>query len=168
MYSIPSPITQSAAEESPNGARSAARTPAGITSIPIAGTARMFASSPNCDMMLKWKAEIGAVASPATSEVAVTPTIGRRNRQRRSCCVSRHQALRRSHSKAATSAVVAAKDIWNPASVRLSGRRTRMMSAASATARRVSAGRSRSTATSTTAVMMKARWVATLAPDSAR
>ena len=66
------------------------------------------------------------------------------------CC---HQPRPRSPSKAAISAIVAAKDIWNPGCIRLSGAITSTISAASATERSVSAGRSSSTATSTVAVM---------------
>ena len=49
--------------------------------------------------------------------------------------------------------MVAAKDIWNPAWVRLSGAITSTISAASAIERMVSAGRSISTATNTVAVI---------------
>ena len=49
--------------------------------------------------------------------------------------------------------MVAAKDIWNPACIRLSGAAASTISAASATERIVSAGRSSSTATSTVAVI---------------
>ena len=118
--------------------------------------------------MLKWNAEIGAVAVPATSEVIATAITGRAKRQRRSVWVRCHQARVRSPSNAATSAMVAAKDIWKPACIRLSGATTSTISAASATERRVIAGRSSSTATRTVAVMMKARWVGTSAPETKR
>ena len=51
---------------------------------------------------------------------------------------------------------------------RLRRERSSTASAASASVRSVSAGRSTITPISTIAVMMKARWVATSAPDSSR
>ncbi|EAR51523.1 hypothetical protein OG2516_01351 [Oceanicola granulosus HTCC2516] len=111
--------------------------------------------------MLKCAAAMGAVASPATVEdttTAATP---------RSPLGSRHGA-RRSAAKTATSATVAAKDIWKPGPVSSSGRRSSTITAATATARSVIARRSASTATSITATITKARSVATLPPESAR
>ena len=64
--------------------------------------------------------------------------------------------------------MVAANDIWNPGPVKASGCQTSTMIAAMATARKVSARRPSSTATSITATMTKARSVATLPPDKAR
>ena len=63
---------------------------------------------------------------------------------------------------------MAAKDIWKPASIRLSGRISRITSAAAASARRLIAGRSTMIAIRAAAAITKARWVATEAPDSAR
>ena len=65
-------------------------------------------------MTLKWKAENGAVAAPATSEVIAQAITGRTKRQRGSVWSRRHQPCRRSASKEAISAMVAAKDIWKP------------------------------------------------------
>ena len=53
-----------------------------------------------------------------------------------------------------TSAVVAAKDIWNPGPVSASGCKTSTSVAAKATPRKVSARRSKSTATNMTATMI--------------
>ena len=119
----------------------------------MAGTASRLAISPYCATALKWKAEIGAVAAPATSEVIAIPTMGLANRQPGAVWVCRHQARPRSPSKAATRAIVAAKDIWKPGLHQALRRHASTISAASATARMVSAGRSSSTATSTVAVI---------------
>ena len=66
------------------------------------------------------------------------------------------------------SASVAANDIWKLGCTTASGASSRTASAATAMVRSVSAGRSAMTPTSTTAVMMKERCVATSAPDSTR
>ena len=46
IQSMPSPITHSAGAARPTGHRSAATTAAGITTLPITGTLRRFATSP--------------------------------------------------------------------------------------------------------------------------
>jgi hypothetical protein len=120
---MPRSITASGRPARPTSPRMPAMTAAGMTTRPMAGTPRMFARRPYCDIWLKWKAEIGAVARPATNEVTATPITGFAKRQDRPW-VRRHQSRWRSHSKVAISAAVAAKDIWNPASVTLSGRIT--------------------------------------------
>ncbi len=124
-----------------------------MTTIPIAGIASRFASTPYWVMVLKWKAEIGAVAAPATSDVMAIATTGLAKRQLGAVCVTCHQARPRNPSNAAMSATVAAKDIWNPGCIRLSGVSSKTISPASATARSVSAGRSSTMATSTVAVI---------------
>ena len=64
--------------------------------------------------------------------------------------------------------MAAAKDIWKPGDISVSGRRRRTITAAMATERSVIARRSRSTAQNITATWMKARSVATFPPESAR
>ena len=108
-----------------------------------------------------------AVASPATEEVSTSATTPLPHR-RLPCPSACHQPCRLSAPYTAISAVVAAKDIWKPGPIRLTGRQRRTIKAASATLRSVSAGRSTRTAPKIVAAMMKARWVAMLAPESAR
>ena len=74
------------------------------------------------------------------------------------------RAARASHSATATRPDTAAKDIWKPGSIRLSGRSSRMIAAASATDRIDSAGRSNRIAISIIASMMKARVAGVAAP----
>ena len=102
---------------------------------------------------------------PATKDDISTPAAGRAQPGRRR---RRLPGGRRIAPKAATSARVAAKDIWKPGPVSASGRRTSTITAASATDRIEIARRSISTATSITETMTKARSVATDPPDSAR
>ncbi len=68
----------------------------------------------------------------------------------------------------ATMASVAANDIWNEGCRIDSGVSTSTASAAAASVRSVSAGRSTSTPKSTSAIMMNERCVATSAPESTR
>ena len=161
IQTVPRPMTHSATPSSPRGASSSAITPDGITSVPITGTASMFASKPYCDMRLKCAAPIGAVARPATSDETSSIATGRSQRGRR-------LAWRLQGSKVRISAMVAAKLIWKPGEVSASGLMTRIAVAASATVRREIALRSARTANSITATVTKARCVATLAPDSHR
>ncbi len=72
----PCPITQSAGPASPKGASSAAITAIGITTSPIAGTDRRFATSPYSASRLKVAAPIGAVARPATAEENTSEATG--------------------------------------------------------------------------------------------
>lgn len=65
-------------------------------------------------------------------------------------------------------AAVAAKDIWKPASSRVSGCHSRMMMAESAKLRIESARRSARTAASITAIITKERSAGTLPPDIRR
>ena len=64
--------------------------------------------------------------------------------------------------------MTAANDIWNEAPTRLSGWVRRTAKAAKATRRMENGLRSAITAISISAVMMKARWVGTVAPVSKR
>ena len=66
--------------------------------MPMAGTASRLAIRPYWATVLKWKAEIGAVAVPATKEVMAMPMTGFTKRQRRSVCVTCHQDWPRSAS----------------------------------------------------------------------
>ena len=50
---MPQPSDRNGSQSSPKGAASTATTAAGITTIPIAGIARRFASSPYCATVLK-------------------------------------------------------------------------------------------------------------------
>ena len=129
---------------------------------PIKGTDSRFAISPKCAIVLKCAAPMGAVNAPATAEEITVAKAGANH-----FGPSETSALR-SQPKMATNPVVAAKDIWNPGPVNASGRRTRTMVAAIATARRVSARRPMINAPSATATMINARSVATLPPDSNR
>ena len=95
MKPFPLPTTQNGRASRPSGASSTAATAAGITTMPIAGTAKRLASRPYCPTRLKWKAEIGAVATPAISEVISTPMTGRASRQPGAVWVCRHQACPR-------------------------------------------------------------------------
>ena len=63
---------------------------------------------------------------------------------------------------------MAAKDNWNPGSVRLSGSTNSKTTAANATDRMVNARRSSKIAPNITQTIKKARVVATFAPDSSR
>ena len=58
------------------GVRMNAVTALGITSNPIIGTANKLAARPYCDIWLKWNAEIGAVARPATADVKSSAMTG--------------------------------------------------------------------------------------------
>ena len=134
--------------------RATAITAAGITTMPIAGIASRLAISPYWATVLKWKAEIGAVAAPATSEVMAIPTIGFANRQPGAVWVclppgppaqrledgDQRDRRREGHLEPRPAS-------GSPA------RAASTISAASATERMVSAGRSSSTATSTVAVI---------------
>ena len=53
---------------------------------------------PYWETTLKWKAEIGPVATPATSEVTTMPSTGLAKRQPRETWVCTHQAWPRSVS----------------------------------------------------------------------
>ena len=111
---------------------------------------------------LKVAAAKGAVARPASSEVITSISGGTVHPG------SRAVSQRCDGANPAISAIVAAKDSWNPGSVRLSGSTSSKTSADSATDRKLSARRSSSTAPSMTDTIRKARVVATLAPDSSR
>ena len=157
---VPCPMIHSPIPDRPTGASAAASTAPGITMLPMTGTATRLASRPHCDIWLKCAMPTGAVAAPATAEDSSTPITGRSQRG--------PMSRPRKAPKTATSATVAAKDIWNPGPSRDSGRSASTITAATATARKDSARRSSITATSATATMTKARCVATLPPDSAR
>jgi hypothetical protein len=114
----------------------------------------------------------GATAAVATKVVTTSPTMNilmRRSRRQNALTSSAFSlSCRPCASTSAISPMTAAKDIWKLASNRLSGDRMRMTSAASATLRIVSAGRSSNTAMSTTLIMIQARTVGTAAPERRR
>ena len=58
-------------------------TPAGITSVPMTGTASRFASSPYCAMRLKCAAAMGDVATAAISDDTISIANGRSHQGRR-------------------------------------------------------------------------------------
>ena len=163
IQSSPSAMTVRAIQSRPKGIKSAETTAIGTTRMPMTGTEIRLASRPYCAIWLKCAIPTGPVAAPATAEETTTETTG-----------ASHLGMRRvrciwlKRSKTATSAVVAAKDIWKPGPSRASGRSVSTTSAAIATLRRLIARRSSIVAQSAAAAMMKARSVATLPPESAR
>ena len=154
-------MTCNGSHSNPSGINSTATTPAGMVTRPIRGTDMRFAASPYCASMLKCAAPTGAVAKPATADEVTTPKAPFTTRGQPCPCP-------RNMPKTATSAVVAAKDIWNPGDSNASGRSTRTTSAAIASARSDMARRSATSASSATAVITKARSVAIEPPDNVR
>jgi hypothetical protein len=95
---------------------------------------------------LKCAAAKGAVAAPATNEDAATAKAG---------AIQRGSfGIRRIAWNAATSATVAANDIWNPGSASVSGLSAITSSAAIATERSEIARRSKRSAANITATMI--------------
>ena len=103
---MPQSITASGTAASPSGARISATTAAGITRLPITGTAATLAMRPKSEMRLKCAAATGAVAIPAIAEESTTVAAARRAGGQRSMRRSRRRI-----ENTATRAVVAAKDI---------------------------------------------------------
>ena len=170
IRSTPLPATHRKGPPRPTGSSRAPRASAGIMTKSAIGEVVRLASRPYMAARLKCWTANGPVAAPAT-RLAVTATVSQ-------CRTDWNAAIgqgtdssrvRGGHaSDRATSAAVAANDIWNPGVTIASGCRISTTIAATASACMVIAGRSSRIAANATEAVTAARCAGAGAPDRTR